>query len=631
MGLLNLDRINRALDAQGQPVPAARRYVYLAGGEVLAPLFEDPNLTRTVSNPMVADENGLFGFCHMIDGEYRVRVETSDGHVLDDIDSLVVSSHDSTQATNVFNTFADLLADSTLSVEIGHGKLRVAPGQMVEVLDRNVAFCVTDPGSEDYHFRTSGGLKLRATRGEAEIEVDRTLTFSDLGDSLCDGMILRQVDNANLPVVCSVAAPNSMNKRRSNVDIHVDGNRDNNLPGIGIDVSYLKKHSNAARLAASECDTGIRIRHQVEYANFFVNADSCRTGIQVVSQDSVTPDELVLTVCAHMCETFFVAEGANKMSGKVTFGCEQSTGTAAIFRQGWWEVSGIVRGCATTSPGVGLLIEQDPSSSVKPFVAGTLRIAGGSDTNCTWAADIQAGTLENLQLNCIASYASGVRIGGGVDGAACIALQTAPASGVGLELGDEAQLNGFRLLAGSRISGGVNVTNCVSCVLEFSHLVGTITIGSGSFDNTLYIPRRQGEIVTFVNNRTQQDNKIIFRGAYTLAEMNDLNGGAPFKGMEVEQCQNFDGARAYFDGDAWVPSHGVLATGTVTIANGSTQGLAAHTLPSDPGNDALSMFPEGDWGNATSWWGNVTSSYVVAKVDTDPGADVTFRWVLRKT
>ncbi|MBV7394547.1 hypothetical protein [Mameliella sediminis] len=504
-------------------------------------------------------------------------------------------------------------------------------GTRVRSRAEDTVLTVAAAEATDHHLTNAAGVKFYLDQSLSDVTLSNPVhlrqnaALARLGD-----VVFKQADGAELGELIRVTLSNGADARAAAVDLRVDGNRSNNTADVtGIVLNQVKRDQSLLHLGASDCHVGVEITNQVEYITAFVQADGCDTGLLIRPNGATTPDELLLFMNAHNCTTFFTCEGASKMSGAVTFACEQSDGTAVKIRQGWWDLSGIVRGCATAEAGVGLLIEKDPASAVSPYVSGTLRIAGGSDTFCEWAADIQDGTLENLQLNCISSYASGVRIDGGVSGSACIALQTAPASGVGLELGETAQLNGFHLLPGSRISGGVNVTNCASCVLEFSHLVGTITIGSGSFDNTLYIPRRQGEIVTFVNNRTQQDNKIIFRGAYTLAEMNDLNGGAPFKGMEVEQCQDYGGARAYFNGEVWVPSHGLLATGTVTITSGNTNASEAHGLPYDPGNGALTIFPEGTWGSATKWWANVTATNVVALVDVDPGADVTFRWTLR--
>lgn len=635
MGILNQTIVGRAVTPNGTAVARARRHVFFEGSDVLATLYEDPDLTTLTSNPMISDANGDFGLCYLADGTYCVRITMAEGKLLSETNGVQVLSNSLDQTFNAFNTIGELLADQTLSVTGGKGKARVAVGQMVHTRKRGHAYEVAPMEAADYHLATTGGLKLYADDPIQEIETDVSLIFKR-GAKTNPGAIIRQADGTNLSTMVQVALSNvTADMRRGVVDLHVDGSRANNTADVtGIKVVQLKRGFSDAKLAAHDCDTGILIKGNVEYANITAAAEGCTTGVHVESDGTTTPDELVMTVLGHDCGTFFEVSGSNKTSGIVTFGCEQSATTAAIIRQGWWELHGELRGCSTDSAGVGLLIEKDPAATTQlPYVTGRLRIAGGSDTNCTWVADIQDGYLEALQLNGISKYASGVRVGGGVEGSALVNLQSVPDNGVGLELGDDAALIGFHVLPGSRIEGGgVNITNCQGCVLDFSHLVGSVTIGSGSYDNTIYVPRRQAEnSVTFVNNRTSADNKIIYRGSYTLSEMNALNGSAPFKGMEVEYCVNYRGARCYFDGASWVPSHGLLASGTVTIASGDTQGIAAHGLPSDPGNATLSVFPEGDWGSATGWWANVTSASVVVNCDAAPGADVTFRWTLRQT
>lgn len=82
MGLLCRNSIHWAVDANGQPVPHARRYVFVAGKDVLSPVFLDPGLTLQQANPMVADSEGYFQLCYAMDGRYRVIIKCPRGKVL---------------------------------------------------------------------------------------------------------------------------------------------------------------------------------------------------------------------------------------------------------------------------------------------------------------------------------------------------------------------------------------------------------------------------------------------------------------------------------------------------------------------------------------------------------------------
>lgn len=447
--------------------------------------------------------------------------------------------------------------------------------------------------------------------------------------------VFKQENSANLSELITINLSNSVYTRMADINLYVDGNKDNNTAVTGIKATQIKRNSNRVSLSASDCDVGVNITDQVETAKIDVYADNCGTGLLINADDTVTPDELIVDLCAHDCDTFFETSGSHKSTGIITFACEQSNTTAVKINQGYWEIHGVIRGCSTSSLGSGLLIERDASSVFPetPNVSGNIRIFGGDNTNCEWAADIQSGSLDALNIYTKGDYANGVRIAGGVLGSARIKVDQLADSGDELELGDASNyLTAFTLLPPS-YAYRTNLVKCKTCVLNFSY-VAFLTISADSFDNTIYIPREYAGSLSITNNRTQQDNKIIFRGAYTIVELNALNGGTGgsgcFKGMEAEQCNTFAGARAYFDGNQWVPSHGALASGQLTIPSGTKTGTVAHGLSYDPGNSTLSFYSDSDPAGSGQFKGNVTSTNVTVVSENNVSADVVINWVLRK-
>lgn len=80
MGLLNTkdaDQLPTFADGQQFPdgeagLPFGRMYVYNLGGDTLAPVYEDRDLTSMIANPVIATASGRFPLCYLVDGRYRV-------------------------------------------------------------------------------------------------------------------------------------------------------------------------------------------------------------------------------------------------------------------------------------------------------------------------------------------------------------------------------------------------------------------------------------------------------------------------------------------------------------------------------------------------------------------------------
>lgn len=68
-----------------------------------------------------------------------------------------------------------------------------------------------------------------------------------------------------------------------------------------------------------------------------------------------------------------------------------------------------------------------------------------------------------------------------------------------------------------------------------------------------------------------------------------------------------------------------IRSGTATLLNGATTVVVNHGLRRVP--NAYGVTPVETWGTATQFWvTTVTADQLTITVDTDPGADVDFRW-----
>lgn len=371
------------------------------------------------------------------------------------------------------------------------------------------------------------------------------------------GTLLRRAARSDPGALVMVAVSNADGRLQSTSTVAVDGNRDGaSAPITGVEVVKLKKAMGRLDAAALDCDVGVSVSGNVEYARISAHAEGCTLGVDLRSprSEKATPDELMLDCFAHDCGTFLMTSGERKMSGTIAFACEQSDDWGVRLQgPGWWELSGIIRGCGKRRGG-GLFVDG-------PQLRGNLKVVGGSELNCSWAADIAAARLEDFTLAANGSYAGGVRIAGGVQGRLNLFLQNAPASKPGLLLGANAggearPLDGLIIGAGSRIVAGeggiaLELADCRNCRISAGFIAGACVISPRAFGNRIEVPRANALGMRFVNERAENDNRIVFAGVYDLSELEQLNGGRPLEGFEAEMCREFALGPARFDGVAW--------------------------------------------------------------------------------
>lgn len=468
--------------------------------------------------------------------------------------------------------------------------------------------------------------------------------------------IITQANSSNVDTLVRVAVTNSSGTAldQSAGAVRVNGNRDNNATEVtGVEFTSLKKANGNWRAVATDCDTGIKVTEQVEYAEIAARAESCGLGFHAQSMSSTTPDELLLTVIAHDCDESLRFDGVAKMSSTTNLTVEGAGFWAGTIYTGWHRLTGLGRGVAETGAGGGL--------RVRGYVelTGEWKCYGASDTNCqygllvegdytgthdgpsgaatltdsaaTWTsgeyvglvlynitdgssglitantgttitATLSGGTendwdsgdsyrigglnkpfSQDFHIVVGANYSKGARIAGDVDGSVRVTQVSSPNSGVGLELGDASlgALNGFVLDPLSTIRGDIVTANARNLLVEALRMVGTeITIGSDVFDCTFMIPQRDAESIAITNNRTQLDNKVIFRGTYTLTQLNGLNSGTLFRGMEAEGCQTYEGQRVFYDGADWRPFYehlGFHSTADFQSAGSTVNGAGRFT------------------------------------------------------
>lgn len=467
---------------------------------------------------------------------------------------------------------------------------------------------------------------------KAEYLTTQTILFTKETMANLLGATIKQPDNTNLDKLVFINQTEAVQSLRSDIRVFVDGNRANNVSSIvGVNVSKYKKAFARAVIGAVNCDTGVLIDGDAEYAKFDFGVQDCGVGVEVRSSSGVTSDELMIDMTAHVCDTFFKTTGAEKTSGNLRILAEQCNGFGLDIQQGWWDLYGEIRAVGLSSGG-GIKVS-NPEGGSPARVSGNLMIAGGDVVNCEWAADMQAGIVDDLRVRIHGEYASGVRINSDIASNASMMIcnVSAPASGPALRLEGAGTVNGFHLLPGSRLQSttiAIDAIRASECLFEPTAITGSVVIGAASKSNTFVIPRRSFGTVSFVNNDADLSNHIIFRGRYTLAQLNARTD--KLRGMRAEMVADFQGAAAYFDGTRWVPEYGVVFSGVVTVLAGSMTGSNNHALGLNYGNGALTIYPGSSLGSATKWSAALQTNFVVVTLDAAPGVDVTFPFSIRK-
>lgn len=86
-GILPGSAVLQPLDDSGHPMPFAELTFYRAGTTILADVFDSAELDDTISNPVIADSDGIFETIYLDgDSHYRVLLHDRNGVLCQDID-----------------------------------------------------------------------------------------------------------------------------------------------------------------------------------------------------------------------------------------------------------------------------------------------------------------------------------------------------------------------------------------------------------------------------------------------------------------------------------------------------------------------------------------------------------------
>lgn len=158
MGIINIQKPSLVPGYVNNPRPHAKAYVFHTGRkDQLATLYEDANLTRTLANPISADDTGQFPVIYVIDNVYDLELNDRNESPILTISGLAAFQTETRVIRAMFLNVGELLLDSTLSYE---GNTPVVPGDVVQVQIGSFNYLVLAPDEDDFHLQTTGGIKL---------------------------------------------------------------------------------------------------------------------------------------------------------------------------------------------------------------------------------------------------------------------------------------------------------------------------------------------------------------------------------------------------------------------------------------------------------------------------------------
>jgi hypothetical protein len=365
-------------------------------------------------------------------------------------------------------------------------------------------------------YMTSGALTITGTP---------TIRFSP-------GVIKRTAASTATPIVTMTLGTAGIVE----TDINVDGNSANANTVVGINITAGSNNTKSVHtLSALECDTGIKLEGNVEKINLNTYLRSNVIGFNIHNDGtSNTVDEAKINITGADNDTHFLATGTEKISYDVHFNVEQAddpTKYAIDIQNGDGTIGGEVRGCA----GGGVSITTAGALSI---IFDNLVLYGVQTGSALQAALVDAqnsliqGTLTLPQWN-NGVWLKQCKTGSAFD----IKKRDTGATGTGLRVGDFAnskEISTVTLLP-SVLFGTTNAlhldyaTNCTFNIEQI--LEGGITISANSSNNTINLSKGlRNRAVT--NNRTQDDNRIFYKGFFTNTEIEEIT--TPCNGMRLE-------------------------------------------------------------------------------------------------
>lgn len=353
------------------------------------------------------------------------------------------------------------------------------------------------------------------------------------------------------------------------VKVNVDGNsaNANTVTGILID-SGSNNTKSEHELGAQECDIGIKITGNVEKIVAKCAIRSNVVGVNINNDGSAnTPDEIFLELQGADNDTFILADGTEKISYHAVFkGCEQSddnTKYVVDHQNGVGKISGVHRGGhggASVTTNSALKFTFDNFTFYGKGAGSDLRPVLVDAANCQVTGSIELYEWEEGIWVKTCANGSTLRVGKRDTGSV----------GTGLRLGDFSATKLASFDFKGTLFGTVyalHLDYSRQSTIDVLNIIdgAGILISANSDNNKVYLPK-SARATVITNNRTELDNIISYKGVFTNAELEEINGGTFIKGMRVEASADTSVyGELFWNGTNWQSADGkTYNTGTNT-------------------------------------------------------------------
>ncbi|PYG25487.1 hypothetical protein [Pelagimonas varians] len=165
-----------AIEAMGHVMAHARCYVYSGDSDSLYPLYEDSGMTRPLANPIIADAEGAFDLCYIMEGTYRMLIYSQEGQFLYEKLEAFVQDTMVPQCIGEFQAVPQLLSDTVMSYDVTRKRQTVTEGRFVTVFGGPYGYQIASADATDHDLITQGGVKLYAVPDNQGF-----VTFEQLG------------------------------------------------------------------------------------------------------------------------------------------------------------------------------------------------------------------------------------------------------------------------------------------------------------------------------------------------------------------------------------------------------------------------------------------------------------------
>lgn len=157
--------LKNTIEQAAEAHPECAMHLTDADTGTLRPIFSDTTFNTMISNPLLADENGIFQAFFVPSGRYQVEVVNQAGDTIFLREDLFIRAAEAADITFAPGDVGALLSNSLFSYEGTAGDELINPDEIIHIHESGASFRVRPADATDYHLLTVSGVKLDVLPG----------------------------------------------------------------------------------------------------------------------------------------------------------------------------------------------------------------------------------------------------------------------------------------------------------------------------------------------------------------------------------------------------------------------------------------------------------------------------------